>query len=1423
MVPYVNSHALFRSDYSQNASSTFVENGVPMTVNWLTCLLPDTDQMCENAMIESTLYASLASGTAYTVHALDESKTVLDTVMIINPTAPTVWGAFFWGQADWGGTPAALFPQRMAWTRPIVFRRLALNVMGPANQQLRLGALHMRYEQLGYLQQPPSFMQQQVVPPPFTPLPPPAGPISSAGVFTVSSTRANSPGTLVRTLWSANTNDPRVSMDPRSWWDGTLDDGTVAPTGNYIISRLTNNVTYSWDGVVGNSSPDHTNISIGATPDAVGHFVFNGYHAYGGLIVDMAITAAGEMYYTTGYDERMNVIHVTTTSNPQYMNGVLGQGFRSTYTSSFYCCTDGINIYFNFFQAPFNLVWAVSCSTKTQVTFSGGIPSSGGITSVIGFSNTGQFILGIAVQQTGNQLFISRIETVTPATYSVWTLDKTTGATLHVNILGLVNQGGVCTNPVDGSLWLINTTSSPTADATFDTLFSNGVVLSNGNLTASSGSGFAPSTGSASKFYFEVVQDFNNGPVFDMPIGVCNSSGFTNNLGFDAAGNSAALYGGGAPIFKRAQIGTILVPFVAGDNIGVAVDIANGLIWWRTNGGTWNNISGADPATGTGGGSISGLTGPVFACVGFTQGTLSQGTAHFSSSSWTHAAPAGFGQLPGVNYSFNVTRFTSDPTTGVLTAGMNISGFLGAIAVGISPDGTTLLVTDGGASQQVKAFNTSDGSVKTAWGTSGTLGVAGGYATGPAVTNTKFQFQSMIGFSGGGAFVRYVPADGSFWLADPGNCRCLHFSAGNSPTYIEQIAFIPAFYACWVCYNDPTRVFVQYLEFKIDYTKPLAFGNGSSTLVNNWAHDTAFDQYGAMRYAITASNGRTYTPAQGGVIHELTSSGRRSTGVVANYAYIDRDFNLWNFPPAGPGQTAQWFVNRFTGFDGAGNPTWANDPSSLPPTLALTSHVLPALFPTLEPQNTTGNFVEALANGVIPIYDVNSDRGTNQNHLGGIDATSGAVRFSTHPPQPSLNAGSNANTFLEYPPNPVFPIQLPGTSVGPNGGGFMAYMPGSPDLFTAYRGEDWGSNQTLLWSHWHESGLLVNRVGVAAPYFGAFSSSNPFYTVHNRDLYFLPGGLPIVRDNGFYGYMGTWGLAGNVAWGGIAQVGSDYYLYNNDEWYHGGLHRWHVSNTSSTQVDSATIAWDASKFVAPQKIPYQFLSGLPFNTANIPTGTAGWVRDPLVDIVQDIFLTAPLFRLFTNAINCDPRGYPDLTFEANFPGPATASYSWSRTGTGSWTLTGGMFMPGGNVINTYDGGVPGSSTLLMDILDDTGKVLLRMDHAYRAGAAAPVTGESLFLNTAEGLSESTSHPIHTPFASGFWGGYARKTLPFVIHYDGHSMTVTYGDYTLSGLTSFDTGGNLAKPAQFRISYTSRSDLTPSYRGVSITALQFMDS
>ena len=144
---------LWQSDQVQAAASTYVENGRQLLFSFATPMLPDTDQMAEISMVQATLHMALVSGSTITVTAQNQDGTILNTATVVAAGSQTIWGAFLWGQALWQGIQAALYPRRLDWTEPVVFRRMAIVATGMAAQGFKIGRLHMRYQILGYLQQ----------------------------------------------------------------------------------------------------------------------------------------------------------------------------------------------------------------------------------------------------------------------------------------------------------------------------------------------------------------------------------------------------------------------------------------------------------------------------------------------------------------------------------------------------------------------------------------------------------------------------------------------------------------------------------------------------------------------------------------------------------------------------------------------------------------------------------------------------------------------------------------------------------------------------------------------------------------------------------------------------------------------------------------------------------------------------------------------------------------------------------------------------------------------------------------------------------------------------------------------------------------------------------------------------------------------
>lgn len=186
--------------------------------------------------------------------------------------------------------------------------------------------------------------------------------------------------------------------------------------------------------------------------------------------------------------------------------------------------------------------------------------------------------------------------------------------------------------------------------ATWDPARTNShVVLSGLNLIATAGAASVNmpvfgtgiiSTGK--KKYWEVTVTTNGSQANTFAVGVGNalaSTGDNEFLGIDA--NSITLYDSGLVYYNAGGVTTI-APFVQGNVVCVAVDFMAGLIWWRVNGGNWNNSAAANPATGAGGIALS-VSGTLTPGLGlYYNGTTQDvGTGNFGAST-AFTVPVGF-------------------------------------------------------------------------------------------------------------------------------------------------------------------------------------------------------------------------------------------------------------------------------------------------------------------------------------------------------------------------------------------------------------------------------------------------------------------------------------------------------------------------------------------------------------------------------------------------------------------------------------------------------------------------------------------------------------------------------------------------------------------------------------------------------------
>jgi hypothetical protein len=468
--------------------------------------------------------------------------------------------------------------------------------------------------------------------------------------------------------------------------------------------------------------------------------------------------------------------------------------------------------------------------------------------------------------------------------------------------------------------------------------------------------------------------------------------------------------------------------------------------------------------------------------------------------------------------SSTVEKFTVNGDGTLTTTGVTIAGLTDPRALSVSQDAATIGVNDGGTSQQVKAFSTADGS--SSW----TLGTAGGYSTDASVSNAKFYFNDLRGKKA--TFLAFAP-DGSFWVGDGGNCRVQHYS--SSRTFIDRIMFLPRAYYSAIVLNDATRVIaMDGMEFAIDYGQSLTATSGWS-LAKNWGYalnTSDYDFLVSLRSPVTLSNGRTYAltaynngkdPYQ---IVEMVSGGvLRFTGVFAGgYPKLYADGSLRRMDYLSGAQ--QWKKKALTGFS-SNNPTYGSETA----------------YQTAPDQdvNNAGAFNnpgEVTTSGIHVAFEGNK---TSGYHLAGLSGN--AYQWKT--------SKANATSYTGgFPTDGTYDIGNQITTTGGAGPGDLAIALEN-NIFWHYYGEFWkgAGGQVNKFNHYSDKGLFIGQFG------------------HARDA------------AAEFGVEAPAEMAGNAFFPDIVKVGSDYYVYHNDESFHAGIHRWKVSglNTISTQTATVTI------------------------------------------------------------------------------------------------------------------------------------------------------------------------------------------------------------------------------------------------------------
>jgi len=467
----------------------------------------------------------------------------------------------------------------------------------------------------------------------------------------------------------------------------------------------------------------------------------------------------------------------------------------------------------------------------------------------------------------------------------------------------------------------------------------------------------------------------------------------------------------------------------------------------------------------------------------------------------------------------------------------------------ISVNENYILIADAGTSQQVKKY-TLDGQLIDV------LGDYGGYYVNPSASKTKFYFTDKRNEEY--PVQVYWQSDGSFWLIDGGNYRVLHFD--SNMLYKDEFGYIPKTYNTWVDPNDPTRVFANFLEYKVGYTKEL---KDDWELAANWGANVLpneDDPKSTIR-PITFTNGRRYSflknvPNQTYNLVELTDTGLIKTGFggIGNSTQLARDLSLYTMPIGRYGSKQLFTKRKLIEGD---NPTWGESEviAKIDFTDSFDAGYVGQPF-TLR----TGEITD---NGNIVVWDGTANG--SHYHLGGIKLGDSSFSFLSAKPTTKEYIGN-------FPKNGQYDI---GNNVEYAGAVALAI---DSFIVWGYHGEFWKNSQTNIWNFLTQDGLVLFQFGVV--------------------------GVGLVAPAEM--------MAGNVFSGSIVKVNEKFYLYHNDEGHHGGVHRWEITGMESVKVQHTK---PYLKNI-PIGEDIRMTDSIPYNVV-LNDSIANWRREPKTENYTD--------------------------------------------------------------------------------------------------------------------------------------------------------------------------------------------------------------
>jgi len=152
---YGSGAKMFNGYVYPSSSTVYNDNGVTYNVELKSAQFPKRDDMEMKQVVESTIeLSSIGNATTYAISAYDDKGNYINGTNVTTGQVGGIWGSNKWGDGtSWQSSTISPRTYAVNWTIPLVFNKLAIDVLAPASTSIAIGTFYARYQRTGYLLQ----------------------------------------------------------------------------------------------------------------------------------------------------------------------------------------------------------------------------------------------------------------------------------------------------------------------------------------------------------------------------------------------------------------------------------------------------------------------------------------------------------------------------------------------------------------------------------------------------------------------------------------------------------------------------------------------------------------------------------------------------------------------------------------------------------------------------------------------------------------------------------------------------------------------------------------------------------------------------------------------------------------------------------------------------------------------------------------------------------------------------------------------------------------------------------------------------------------------------------------------------------------------------------------------------------------------